>query len=237
MTLSSEINELKNVSQHIADKLEEFIIAGTLPPGHRLIQTQVAEQFGVSRLPVRDAFAILIKKELAVPLPRKGIVVRPIRLKEVRDLFEIRSLLETIAVRNSAPVLDAADLARARALIAEQAAIDPQKDFKHLLEVDERFHRLLWSRQDNAEIDLILARVWNRIKLIRAYARGIPTWQKVSVDHHEQILAALTRREFSRAVALVAEGITRSESELTARIQTQQQPLEPGEPEASASSP
>lgn len=218
MNLTSEINELRNVAQHIAAKLEEFILNGTIPPGTRLIQTKVAEQFGVSRLPVRDAFAMLMKSELAIALPRKGIMVRPIHTKDVRDLFEIRRLIETAAIRKSAPLLTPEDLSEARALIAAQAGINPATNFKGLLATDERFHRLLWSRNDNSEIDLVLSRIWNRIKLLRAQARGLPEWQKVSVTHHEQIVDAIEAKDFENVARLVDAGITRSEQELTGLI-------------------
>jgi len=66
------INELKNVAQFIAQKLEEMILIGTLAPGQHLVQTDIATQFGVSRLPVRDALRILEKRELAVTKPRHG---------------------------------------------------------------------------------------------------------------------------------------------------------------------
>lgn len=218
MNLTSEINELRNVAQHIAAKLEEFILNGTIAPGTRLIQTKVAEQFGVSRLPVRDAFAMLMKSELAIALPRKGIMVRPIHAKDVRDLFELRRLIETAAIRKSAPLLSPEDLRQARALIAAQAQIDPATDFKGLLATDERFHRLLWSGNDNAEIELVLSRIWNRIKLLRAQARGLPEWQKTSVTHHEQIIEAIEAKQFDEAARLVEAGISRSEQELTALI-------------------
>ena len=212
MDLTAEINELRNIAQHIAAKLEQFILDGTIAPGTRLIQTVVAEQFGVSRLPVRDAFAMLIKDELAIALPRKGIMVRPILLKEIADLFE------PAATRKSLPRLTDADVAQARALIAAQAQIDPVKDFGGLLAADERFHRLLWSHNGNAEIDVVLSRIWNRLKLVRAQARDLPAWQTVSVSHHEQIVAAIARRQFDEATQLLETGIKRSQQELTQLI-------------------
>ena len=217
MDLTAEINELRNIAQHIAAKLEQFILDGTIAPGTRLIQTVVAEQFGVSRLPVRDAFAMLIKDELAIALPRKGIMVRPILLKEIADLFELRLLVETAATRKSLPRLTDADVAQARALIAAQAQIDPVKDFGGLLAADERFHRLLWSHNGNAEIDVVLSRIWNRLKLVRAQARDLPAWQTVSVSHHEQIVS-IARHQFDEVTQLLETGIKRSQQELTQLI-------------------
>ncbi len=218
MDLTTEINELRNIAQHIAAKIELFILDGTLAPGTRLIQTAIAEQFGVSRLPVRDAFAMLIKNELAVALPRKGIMVRPIRAKEVADLFELRLLVETAAIRKSLPLLTADDIETARNLISAQARIDPATDFVGLLAADERFHRLLWSRNNNVEIDLVLSRIWRRLKLVRAQARDLPAWQTVSVAHHDKIVSAITQRRIDAATKLVEAGIKRSEKELTALL-------------------
>jgi len=218
MDLTDEINELRNIAQHIAAKLELFILDGKIPPGTRLIQTEIAKQFGVSRLPVRDAFAMLIKHELAVALPRKGIVVRLIHRKEVSDLFELRRLVETAAIRKSLPLLTNADIAQARSLISAQTSVDPATGFAGLLAADERFHRLLWSRNDNEEIDLVLSRIWKRLKLVRAQARGLPTWQTVSAAHHEQIVAAIERKDLDEAIQLVEAGINRSEQELTKLI-------------------
>jgi len=72
--LNAGINELKNVAQFIAQKIEEMILVGTLAPGQHLVQTDIAAQFGVSRLPVRDALKILEKRELAVTQPRRGVI-------------------------------------------------------------------------------------------------------------------------------------------------------------------
>jgi DNA-binding GntR family transcriptional regulator len=162
---------------------------------------------------------MLIKSELAVALPRKGIMVRPISVRDVRELFEMRRIIEAAAIRKSAPLLTASDLSTARTLISAQAQVDPAKDFAGLLAADERFHCLLWSRCGNQEMEAALSRVWNRIKLLRAQARGLPEWQKTSVQHHEQILAAIESRRFDHAVSLVTGGITRSEEELVGVIE------------------
>src|SRR5690554_3140508 len=100
-TREAMVNDLQNVAQFIAGQLERMILDGTLAPGTRLIQTEIAEQYKVSRLPVRDAFRILEKKELVVALPRKGMEVRRVSAKEALELFELRWLLERYAAEQS----------------------------------------------------------------------------------------------------------------------------------------
>ncbi len=214
---SQEIEQLKNIAQFIAEKLESMILQGELAPGTRLIQTEVAADFGVSRLPVRDAFAILIKKDLVVALPRRGVMVREVDTEEIRNLFELRELLECHAVKKSLPNLTADDVALAAALVARQEKT-PEKDMVTLLEIDEAFHRLLWSRCGNLELDVQIGDIWRRIKVIRAQAREVSGWKKRSIESHRRILESLHAEDFREAAAQIRTGIIRSRDELLERL-------------------
>lgn len=219
-----QVHGLKNIAQFIADKLETMILGGDLRPGSRLIQTDVAEHFGVSRLPVRDAFAVLLKKDLVVRLPRKGVMVREISQKEVNDLFELRFVLESFAVQKSMPLLTDDDIATANGLIKRQEKLGAP-DFLELLDLDESFHRLLWSRCDNEEVTTALNSVWRRIRFIRAFARSMEGWRADSVKGHRKIIDALLRNDREQAAHFVVEGIDRSRLELIAEVAERQEHL------------
>ncbi|MGH7958097.1 MAG: GntR family transcriptional regulator [Opitutaceae bacterium] len=215
--LNASINELKNVSQFIAHKLEEMILVGQLEPGKHLVQTDIAAQFGVSRLPVRDALAILGKRELAVTLPRRGVIVRPLNPREVSDLYELRLLLEGHAFAESVKKLSAADLAEAEDIIRQQESL-PMEQFIALLDIDEKFHFQLFSRCANAEIKSSLARIWNRIRVLRSLARDWEDWNKGSIRSHRAIVAAIRARDFKKARALLEEGILGAEKKILATV-------------------
>lgn len=214
---TQEVEKLPNVAQFIAEKLEGMILQGELAPGTRLIQTEVAADFGVSRLPVRDAFAILIQKDLVVALPRRGVMVREIDRQQLNNLFELRELLETHAVKRSLPHLTPADLEQAERLVAKQEKT-AERDMVTLLDIDESFHRLLWSRCGNAELDAHIGDVWRRIKLIRAQARQVAGWKKRSLESHHRILASLRAGDAKAAVEQIRTGIQRSRDELIASL-------------------
>jgi DNA-binding GntR family transcriptional regulator len=215
--LNAGINELKNVAQFIAQKLEEMILSGALAPGQHLVQTDIAAQFGVSRLPVRDALRILEKRELAVTKPRHGMVVRPLNVREVADLFELRRLLESYAFTRSVKNFGPADIAESEAIIKRQEALT-MGEFIEMLDLDERFHLKLCSRCENAEIRAYLARIWSRIRVLRSLERDWEGWSRNSVKSHHSILAAIKAGDFRKARQLLDDGIDRAETKIAATV-------------------
>ncbi len=215
--LNAGINELKNVAQFIAQKIEEMILVGTLAPGQHLVQTDIAAQFGVSRLPVRDALKILEKRELAVTQPRRGVIVRPLNLREVRDLYELRRLLEGHAFSRSVKKFEDADIAETEAILKRQESLT-MGEFVQILDLDERFHIKLCSRCDNDEIKAYLAKIWSRIRVLRSLERDWEDWNKNSVKSHRGILAAIKAEDYRKARQLLEDGIDRAEAQITATV-------------------
>lgn len=212
-----QLNEIPNIAQFIADKIERMILEGEVEPGSRLVQTELADQFGVSRLPVRDALAILDKKNLLKQLPRKGMVVRTISEDEVSNLFEHRFILETYVTRHSIDKLSPEDIKKAEALIADQEATSSD-NIIGLLDADEAFHRHLWSRYHNTEVLDALRSVWRRIKIVRAFARGIPNWKENSIKGHKRIVSAIRKGQYDVACSQLERGINRSRTEIFAKL-------------------
>jgi DNA-binding GntR family transcriptional regulator len=216
-SLNAGINELKNVAQFIAQKLEEMILVGTLAPGQHLVQTDIATQFGVSRLPVRDALRILEKRELAVTKPRHGMIVRPLSLREVHDLYELRRLLEGHAFSRSVKNFEAADLAAAEATLKRQEGLT-MGEFIQILDLDERFHMQLCSRCENEEMKGALAKIWSRIRVLRSLERDWEDWNKNSVKSHRGILNAVKAEDYKKARQLLEDGIDRAETQIAETV-------------------
>ena len=105
--LAHRIDAIQNTAEVIAQSLKEMIYAAELKPGQPLIQERIAELFQVSRVPVRDALQLLIGMGIAVNVPRRGVIVRPLSRTLLSELFEVRKILEgsamRMAVRNATP--------------------------------------------------------------------------------------------------------------------------------------
>lgn len=100
-----------SLPEQIANALVEGIVRGTFKPGERLLETELAQRFGVSRGPVREAFRIVEKEALVEIRPRYGAFVAKLSVKNVADIFEVRGILLSLAARriaetHSAEVLD-----------------------------------------------------------------------------------------------------------------------------------
>lgn len=86
----------------VAEELGAEIVAGRRKAGDRLVELDLARDFGVSRGPIREAIRILERRRLVEVRPRRGAYVRPLSLKSVADLFNVRMALSTLAVRTMA---------------------------------------------------------------------------------------------------------------------------------------
>src|SRR3984893_8789589 len=89
-------------SEGLVDALREAILTGRYAPGSRLVQDDLAETFGMSRIPLREALRRLEGEGLVVISPNRGAIVRPLAPKDVVDLYDLRLALESLALRRAA---------------------------------------------------------------------------------------------------------------------------------------
>lgn len=183
----------------ISRALAERIIAGELEPGSRLRQDQIAEEFGASHVPVREAFRRLEAQGLVVSEPRRGVRVALFDFHEVREVAEMRAALEVLALRHAAPRLTAAIFK-----LAEEAIQvgDKSSDVRSWEEANRTFHRLILAP---CAMPRLLAAVDD---LHAASARFLfAAWRsewEARTDHdHRAILAALRQGQVETAAAIL----------------------------------
>ena len=149
--LAHRINAIQNTAEVIAQSLREMIHAAELKPGQPLIQERIAEMFEVSRVPVRDALQLLIGMGLAVNVPRRGVIVRPLSWQLLDELFEVRKILEGSAIRMAMRNATPEHQRRLDSVIARQAECLKTGDARQNAVLDDEFHRLLvrigWKRE------------------------------------------------------------------------------------------
>src|SRR4051812_36572022 len=109
---------LGTAQQHAVDWLRRLIIAGELRPGQRVNQEDLAERIGVSVAPVREALRALEQEGQVTYLPRRGYFVTELRVEDLREIYELRQVLEERAARAALPTLDDEALERLRAAAA-----------------------------------------------------------------------------------------------------------------------
>jgi DNA-binding GntR family transcriptional regulator len=187
------------LASRISRALAERIISGALSPGERLRQDHVAEEFGASHVPVREAFRRLEAQGLAVSEPRRGVRVASFDLKEVREVAEMRAALEVLALRHAMPHLAPAILDRAE---AATAAADRSRDVRSWEAANRAFHRLIL---EPCAMPRLLAAIDD---LHAASARFLfSAWRlswEARTDHdHRAILAALRQGRGEEAAMIL----------------------------------
>jgi DNA-binding GntR family transcriptional regulator len=124
-------------SNAVAEQLRDAILRGDLPPGSRLRQGKIAESFGVSTTPVREAFALLQAQGLVRMDPHRGAVVFHPTVADVTESYEIREALEVLAMDFAIPRISDEELDRLQALIDEMRATE---DEARWVELNTAFH-------------------------------------------------------------------------------------------------
>lgn len=187
------------IASRISRVLAERIIRGELAPDSRLRQDHLAEEFGASHVPVREAFRLLEAQGLAISEPRRGFRVASFDLKEVREVAEMRAALESLALKHAAPhltssILDAAEGA------ARQG--DAASDVHSWEEANRSFHRLILAPCGMprllATIDDLHAA--SARFLFSAWQSG---WEKRTDHDHRAILSALRKGRTDEAAAIL----------------------------------
>jgi DNA-binding GntR family transcriptional regulator len=215
--LAGRISSLPNVSETIADTLTELIFSGKLHPGQRLVQSQLAEEFGVSRVPVRDALHFLEQRSLVVTRPRRGVIVRPVSRQGLHEIFAMRRILEPPALAEIMSNLTEEDLGALESIVDAQAEAVRQQDMANAFGQDQLFHDLLNSRISNSLLREMSEVVWTRNRQVRSVMRASERGGRIATDsvaRHRRLLEALRDRDIARGKAVLIGTIDVSEREI-----------------------
>lgn len=136
----------RTLSAAILDQLRQAILDGTHPSGTQLRQDALAELYGVSRIPVREALFQLEAEGLVKIVPQKGAIVSDLMQEEIDDVFELRRLMEPRLLARSVPLFTAEDFARLEAIHARFTAATRSHDVSRWGILNADFHMALYER-------------------------------------------------------------------------------------------
>ena len=201
--------------ERIAGALRQAIIDSVLAPGARLLEQDLAQSLGVSRVPLREAFRMLAGEGLVVIQPRRGAVVSERSDAELRELFEVRSMFECAAARRLAGTRPVVALDKLDAMIAEMKAAVRLKDMEAYSRLAARFHDFMVAASDNGLLLKLYEQIRTNLRRYQALMSNLPGSPAQSINEHEQILRAI-RAGDGTAAALAAE---RHVGELVSRFE------------------
>jgi DNA-binding GntR family transcriptional regulator len=191
----------------LIDQVYERILAGitdrTLPPGHRIRQNELAELLGVSRQPVSHALHLLHRQGLVAESGRKGFEVTRLDPRRIRQLYEVRGAIDSLAARLAAGRADTDVAARAQlesALLAGRS-IDEQTPLADLIALDVYFHRAIYRLAGNPAIEEMITPQWPHMRRSMATVLAELDYRTSAWAEHETIAAKIFAGDATSAEA------------------------------------
>jgi len=209
--------------QQVLDRLRQWIVAGRLSPGARLVERELIAMLGVSRTVIREALRQLESEGLVTILANRGPVVRELTLDEAQELYSIRAVLEGLAARLCAEHADRAQIRRLER--ARQATVKAYRagEPDDILRVKNGFYDALLEGAGSQTLSSMLSSLHSRIWRWRALGLGHPNRSPKrsaeSLNALRAVLAAIKARKGDRAEALMHAEVMRAAAEATRLVQ------------------
>lgn len=184
--------------------LHEAILQGLLPPGARLGEEELGALLGVSRTPIREALFRLETEHLAVRIQRRGLEVRRITPQEIREVYEVRHNLSTLAMQLAAPRLTTADIARLRWINDQLGEAYASGDVRAAIALGDDFHNLLINASGNTVLLQILEQLRVRIRRFPGFTYQQPGRSDEIIREHLAMIEALATGNHALAVDLTS---------------------------------
>ncbi|MEW1958343.1 GntR family transcriptional regulator [Kineococcus sp. NPDC059986] len=220
MTLptSPEATGPVSLSRQIHTRLRELIMRGRYPQGHKLVELRIAEDLGVSRVPLREAVPMLEMEGFVVTAARRGAVVTTWTEQLVNDLFDLREVLEVGAAGHAARAVARGSSAAAleRALQHAQAVVE-EGDAYRIAEASTRFHETVVELTGNALMQASMRSVSGRVQWLFHLTSELDVHD--AFHDHVELTAAITRGDVRMAEALAFAHIERDREPSLAVLQ------------------
>jgi DNA-binding GntR family transcriptional regulator len=187
--------------ESITRDLREQILLGKLAPGKRISQLSIAEHYGVSRLPVREALRALASEGLVVIEPARGARVAPLDGADLREVYWMRERLEPMAFGLAVPRVSESDINQAADLLKTMEGLGPGD--REWLRLDRRFHTMWYEHTEMPRLIKTIEQLWDVAQRYRAVFSMTPGAGSISDLEHWLMLEAIRRRSAVDAEALL----------------------------------
>lgn len=213
------VNEYLPLRDVVFNTLRQAIITGEFAPGERLMEISLANRLGVSRTPVREAIRKLELEGLVIMIPRKGAQVARITEKNLRDVIEIRTVLEEFAAVLACERIDQSGLHDLRQAHEDFIHSVENGDILDIVDKDETFHDTIFRATNNDRLISIINNLREQFYRYRMeYVKDIRQRSNL-VEEHRELLDAISSRDSIKAKELMKTHLLNQQQEVINNIQ------------------
>ncbi len=201
--------EQRTLSDEAAERLRAAIRNGTLKPGMRLIERELAERLGMSRMPVREAIQSLVEEGLAQKIPHRGAIVYTLTREEIEEISSLRVMLEQFVAERVIERWQPTYETELRQIVSAMRQAAGRHDLQEVYAQDYQFHLTLWQIAKHNMILEVLSTLRSRISRFLYDANGALTTPELDmhINGHDHLIDALRSGDVTRAKAAFTDHV------------------------------
>lgn len=217
------LDSYKPLRDVVVENIRQAIISGQFPAGMRLMELQLAEEMGVSRTPVREAIRKMELEGLVVMIPRRGAYVANISIKDINEVYQVRTALDVLAAGLAADKITEEEAAEMQRLIDEDKALVEARNYPKIIENDTAFHDIIYRASGNKRCMDIISNLREQITAIRGRSMPYPGRLEIMLVEHQTIADSIAKHNAKKAQEAVRVHMENAERTLLQVIEEQTQ--------------
>ncbi len=183
-----QLIDSKPIREVVLQELRNAIFDNRLKNGDRLVENIIASSMGVSRTPVREALRQLEIEGLAMNVPRKGTIVTGISLEDALEIYDLREVLEGLAVRNACLNISRLEIRRLKEIIV---FMEEDIDSKEYEDIHKEFNEIILNASKNKRLVSQLENIYEYLKSLRRVSLNGLNNRVTALDEHKRVVLAI----------------------------------------------
>ena len=208
--LFEDKSDNKSLTTVIFERIREDILYGKYEKGQKIIEAKMADEFNVSRTPVREAIKQLELDDLVENIPNRGVVVKGISKQDIVDIFTIRLAIEGIAVEWAIERMDQQDMQKINEIYELMEFYTFKKDVQKFAELNTKFHEAIYKATKSRYLENVLKNYQVFMKVVRYKSLEKPGRLQGALDEHKLIVDALMKKDVEYAKMVVIDHVRHS---------------------------
>ncbi len=212
--LPIRLDSYQPLREVVCETLRAAIVEGVLKPGERLMEIQLAEELGVSRTPVREAIRKLELEGFVVMVPRRGTYVADLSIRDVNEVYEVRTALDILAAGLAAERITEEELEQMERILVQIGNYIEEGNMGAIVDADGQFHDILYQASRNDRLVGIINNLREQLTRFRSISMAYPGRLKNTLEEHSRLVEAIAMRDADLAKRLAAEHMENAEQTL-----------------------
>ncbi|EHI75062.1 transcriptional regulator [Streptococcus criceti] len=192
------------------EALKKTIIMSEIPAGSHINEKELAETLNISRTPIRYALGVLKEEKLVEHIPKKGIIVRGISLKDAIEIFDIRKALDTLASIKAMHLMTEEDFADMKKILTDCEAMIEDGDIQQILQNFNQFNELIYEKSQMLRLREIVMELQTYLRYFREISIGSLERRKRALSEHWIIYRGMKNKDTEQITLITHEHLNAS---------------------------